>query len=254
MKRFLKKVVKKTFNVCGFEIRRTDTVGRTLAEVLDDISRLGFSPQTVIDVGVASGTFELYDAFPNARHLLIEPLEEFRPALEEITRQFNAEYVIAAASDKSGRIVINVHPTLEGSSILKEVEGSHVDGVERVVPAVTIDDLCNERNLREPYLVKVDVQGAELKVLNGGKKTLKETDLVILEVHFFQFFVNGPQFHDVVGYMKDRGFVVYDCFGGYYRPLDGALAAMDIAFVKENGQFRMQHFFATQEQRKRMRG
>lgn len=253
MKQFLKKIVKKTFNACGFEIHRTATIRRTLAEALDHVSRLGFSPQTVIDVGVADGTFELYEIFPNSRHILIEPLEEFTPALEKITHHFNAEYVIAAASDKVGTIVINVHPILEGSSILKEVEGSHVDGVERVVPAVTIDDLCNERNLRGPYLIKVDVQGAELKVLNGGRRTLEETELVILEVHLFQFFANGPQFYDVVSYMKDRGFVVYDCFGGYYRPLDGALAAIDIAFVKENSQFRKQHFFATREQRKRMR-
>jgi len=252
MKQFLKKVIKKTFNACGFEIHRTGTIGRTFDEVLDHVSRLDFRPQTVIDVGVANGTFELYEAFPNARHLLIEPLEEFKPALEKITRQFNAEYVIAAASDKVGRIAINVHSILDGSSILKEVEGSHVDGVERVVPAVTIDYLCNERNLIGPYLIKVDVQGAELQVLNGGRKTLEETELVILEVHLFQFFVNSPQFYDVVSYMKDRGFVVYDCFGGYHRPLDGALAAMDVAFVKESGQFRKQNFFATREQRKRM--
>ena len=87
MEQFLKKVVKKTFNACGFEIHRMGTIGRTLAEVLDHVSRLGFRPQTVIDVGVADGTFELYRAFPNAKHLLIEPLEEFKPALERITRQ-----------------------------------------------------------------------------------------------------------------------------------------------------------------------
>jgi len=153
----MEKVVKNIFNAFGFEIYRKGKIRRTLAEVLAHFSRLGFKPQTVIDVGVATGTFELYRAFPNSRHLLIEPLKEFRPFLEKIVRQFNADYVIAAASDRPGNIVINVHTDLLGSSILKEVEGSHVDGAERFVAAVTVDDLCSKKSLRGPYLIKVDV-------------------------------------------------------------------------------------------------
>ena len=48
------------------------------------------------------------------------------------------------------------------------------------------------------YLIKVDVQGAELDVLRGAIETLNETELVILEVSMFEFMVNLPQFYDVV--------------------------------------------------------
>jgi hypothetical protein len=41
--------------------------------------------------------------------------------------------------------------------------------------------------------------------------------------------------------MKERQFVVYDIFGWHTRLLDGALAQVDLAFVKENGQFRKHH-------------
>ena len=47
---------------------------------------LGFEPQTVIDVGAALGTFELYRTFPKARHLLIEPIEENEPYLAKICK------------------------------------------------------------------------------------------------------------------------------------------------------------------------
>jgi FkbM family methyltransferase len=254
MEQFLKVAVKEVFNTLGFEIHRkrpkgANSVRTTLAQVLDHISSLGFKPQTVIDVGVAYGTFELYEKFPDATHLLIEPLEEYEGALKDISQKYKAEYVLAAASDEPGTIVINVHPELSGSSMLKETEGSHVDGIPREVPAVTIDNLCNDKNLRGPYLIKVDVQGGELKVLDGAKSALEDTELVILEVSLFQFYVNGPQFYDVVSYMKDHGFVVYDIFGGHTRPLDGALAQVDMAFVKEDGPFRKHHCYATREQR-----
>ena len=254
MKKLPKKVVKKTFSALGFKIQRAfgfeiHRQERSLAGVIDHVSRLGFRPQTVIDAGVANGTFELY-GFRNANYLLIEPLEEFEEALKDISRKHKAEYVIAAASDRPGTIVINIHPDLFSSSIFKEKEGSYVDGIPREVPAVTIDDLCNERNLRGSYVIKADVQGAELAVLDGARETLKDTELVILEAQLFQFIIDGPQFYDVVCYMKDSGFVVYDIFDPVYRPLDGAMSQVDMVFVKENGQFRKHHIYATREQRK----
>jgi hypothetical protein len=74
---------------------------------------------------------------------------------------------------------------------------------------------------------------------------------VLLEVSLFQFFRGGPQLHDIVAAMKARGFVAYDICGQGYRPLDGALAQVDMVFVKEEGMLRRSHAFATAEQRKR---
>ena len=204
--------------------------------------RLGFEPATVVDVGVGNGTFVLYEHFPRAHHLLIEPLEEFRPVLEEIARRYDADHVLAAAGDRPGTAQINVHSYLEGSSMLVE-KGHHDDVVRRSVPVVTLDDVCRSRNLVGPYLLKVDVQGGELQVLAGAGGVLVQTELVILEVSLFQFVEEGPQFADVVAYMKDRGFVVYDIAGGYTRPLDGALAQVDLTFVKEGGRFRTSHLY-----------
>jgi FkbM family methyltransferase len=243
MKQFVENFTKKIFDACGFTILRKGRRRTTWTEVLDHFSRLGFRPQTVIDVGVAYGTLELYMGFPEARHLLVEPLKEFQGILEEISRKYTAEYVLAAAGDKTGTITINVHADPSSSSIYKETDGSHIDGIPRKVPVVTIDDLCKERNLEGPYVIKADVQGAELRALDGAKKVLEHTELIILEVSLFQFYVNGPQFYDVVSYMKAHGFVVYDIFNGYNRPLDGALAQVDIVFVKEYGQFRKEHFY-----------
>lgn len=247
----LKKIAYNTFKPLGFDIPRR-RVRTSLAGVLDHVKSLNFQPQTVIDVGVAYGTFELYEKFPQANHLLIEPVAECEGFLKNICQKYKAQYVIAAAGKSPGSIIINVHPGIQGSSILKEMEGSDADGVPREVPMVTLDDLCSEKNLKGSYLIKLDVQGAELDVLEGAKNVLQETEMIILEVSLFEFMVNSPQFYEIVTYMKNQGFVVYDIFGNCIRPLDGALAQVDLAFVKENGQFRQSHFYATKEQRKKM--
>jgi FkbM family methyltransferase len=247
-----KQLGKQLFNVCGLEIRkkRVETVPRdSMRGSLRQISSLGFKPRTVIDVGAAAHTSELYEEFREAQILLIEPLVEFEPFLRKICASYKAQYVLAAAGERPGTAAINVHRDIFGSSLLKEVEGSGVDGSPREVPVVTLDQECLERRLEGPYLIKADVQGAELQVLAGAERTLSEAEVVILEVSLFGTMVEGPQFHDVVSYMKQHGFVVYDVNSALYRPLDHALAQLDLTFVRGQGLFRESHAYTNSEQR-----
>jgi FkbM family methyltransferase len=251
MTAWVKHLAVRLFDAFGFDIRRRRpaTVARaSMAGGLAQLSRLGFKPQTVIDVGVAYQTSELYEAFKDADILLIEPLVEFEPFLRKICSSYHAQYVLAAAGETAGTAVLNVRPDKIGSSLLSEVEGSAVESSPRTVAVITIDEACMERNLRGPFLIKVDVQGAELQVLSGAKRTLQETEAVLLEVSLFGFWVGSPQFYDVIAYMKECGFVAYDFCGFLYRPLDSALCQMDMIFARENGFLRRSHLFATPEQ------
>lgn len=242
--------VNKVVGKAGLEIRRRRTARPgSMAEVVTHIAGLGWRPATVIDVGVADGTPGLYDSFPEAALLLVEPLAEFEPLLARLCQEHRGQYVLAAAGDQEGEVTLNVHTVLSGSSLLHEVEGSQVDGTPRTVPTVKLDAVCAERDLVGPYLLKVDVQGAELLVLSGAESVLEDTGVALLEVSLFPFFDGGAQLHDVVVFMKDHGFVAYDIFGGHRRHYDGALAQVDMAFVKEDGPFRAFHGYANPEQR-----
>jgi FkbM family methyltransferase len=247
-----KHLVVRLFNAFGLDIRRRRPATperASMAGGLAQLARLGFQPRTVIDAGVANATPELYTTFPGASILLIEPLVEFEPFLQKICSTYNAQYVLAAAGQAPGSATFHVHADKFSSSLLSEVEGASVDGTPRTVPVVSIDQQCAEKNLAGPYLIKLDVQGAELQVLAGAARTLRETEAVILEVTLFGTMIGGPQFYDLVIYMKAAGFVAYDIFAVNYRPLDGALAQVDMIFVREVGPFRSSHAFATPEQR-----
>jgi FkbM family methyltransferase len=214
---------------------------------------LGFAPATIIDAGVATQTAGLYEEFPNVPLLLIEPVVEYEPFLKKIASEHNGQYVLAAAGEKNGTTILNVHDQKFGSSLLREMEGESVDGAQREVPMRTIDDLCAERNLRGPYLLKVDVQGAELRVLSGARRVLEQSEAVILETAVIGTMLGGPEAWDVMDWMKQVGFVVYDLYEFQYRPLDGALCQIDVVFVKEKGKFRERHEWATTEQRQAKR-
>jgi hypothetical protein len=49
-----------------------------------------------------------------------------------------------------------------------------------------------------------------------------------------------PEFADVVRFCDDAGFVVYDVLEGHVRALDGALAQIDLAFVRKDSRLRSQ--------------
>lgn len=257
--KLLKTAVRRLFNLAGLEIRRINPASDTalpresVLHTLEQASRIGLMPRTVIDVGAAYGAFTrlCHPVFPDARYLLIEPLEEYRPLLDEARQTLTSvDYTIAAASARDGEVAINVHPDLVGSSLYREVEtGTGVNGMTRAVCSITVDRFVREAGATGPFLLKIDVQGAERDVLEGAERTLGDAELVILEVSFFQFFEDGPECADIIAYMKARGFVPYDVVARQYRPLDNALSQADIAFVKEGGLFRRHHFYATAEQR-----
>jgi FkbM family methyltransferase len=219
---------------------------------LQQAKSVGLSPTTVIDVGAAYGSFSLEcsNVFPKAQYVLVEALEEFEPFIKRAAQSIaKAEYILSAAAAESGEITINVHADLLGSSIYREQEGFAVDGIPRTVRAVALDHLIQDYRIGAPFLIKIDVQGAELDVLLGAEKILEGTEYIILEVSFFEIFKQGAQFYDVVTFMKSKGFVVYDVCGLQYRPLDKALCQADIAFVRDEGLFRNYHYYANPEQR-----
>ncbi|HET8586329.1 MAG TPA: FkbM family methyltransferase [Candidatus Limnocylindria bacterium] len=232
----------------GIEIHRTRGVRRTLPAVLGHYRQLGFVPNVVFDVGVGPGTPDLYEAFPDARLVLVEPLEEWSGHFELAVRARETDTIIAAAGSSPGEVEIFVHRAPWCSSILGGLRGEDTGGTRRSVPVVRLDDISAERGLDGPFVVKVDVEGAELDVLSGASDVLRATELVLLEVSLFEFVPGAPLFHDVVAWMHDHGFVVADLFDAHNRLLDGALARMDVAFVREDGRFRQNHAYGTRDQ------
>jgi len=241
--------IKRVIGALGIRVRPGNNGHPDLRSFLRHLRALGFRPSTVFDVGVADGTLDLYITFPDARHILVEAMEEFRPALEFLCRRFNATYVIAAAGCKNGEIQVAYTSDLHASSILTpNGQSGPFPGAVRSVPLFTLDHLAEENHAAGPFLIKVDTQGSELTVLEGAGRILEDTAVVILETSLFRTHAKRPILDEVIAFMKDRGFLPYDFFGAHGRPLDGALTQIDVAFVKTEGPFRASQQYISPEQ------
>jgi len=238
LRRLLSKVVNELLAPVGIEVRgapgRSDRT--TVAAGLERLKALGFEPATVLDVGVADGTPELYVAFPDAYHVLIEPLREHAPELARIVgRLRRAEHVAAAARATSGEAVLNIGSDLQLTSAYAVHDRQYATGEKRTVPSVTLDEIWTTRGLVAPALVKVDAEGSELDVLRGADTVLGHCEYLVLEVAVRELFIAAPKIHEVIQHLAERGFVVEDILALARQGSRGELSTMDVAFVPRDG-------------------
>ena len=250
MKAFISAVfraVNGVLEIIGLRLMRTNAPVRNFSLFFKHLKSLGFEVRTVIDVGIAFGTSPIYDAFPRAKYFLVEPVAECRPVLEKLKQRLNAEYFLVAAGAENGEVIFNVHDDISGSSLFSQVEGKVLDGEARPTPMRRLDSLLPE-NLEHPVFLKVDTQGAEIEVLKGLGSRISEIDLLILETTMMPMRHSIPQFADIVRFCDEVGFAVYDVLEGHMRALDGALAQIDLAFVRKDSTLRRQTAYFSPDQ------
>jgi FkbM family methyltransferase len=241
----LKHHAKKIASGLGVNLRQTRPRRSSLDAFCRHLKSLGYAPRTVIDVGVADGTIELHTNFPTAEFLLVEPLEEFWPAMSWLSEHYRCQIALAAAGAEDGTAIIHHGKTvgdMHGATLADMEDPAELAANEaREIPVRRVDTLVREFRLNGPFLLKIDAQGYELDVVTGAEGILPAVDVLIMEVTFFNFNRRQPLVDEVLKFMLARGYFPYDLFGGYNRPLDGALAQVDVAFVKRDGLFRRDH-------------
>ncbi len=216
-------------------IRRVNTMVMWPAG-LRHLRRRGFAPKTVFDVGVAAGTADLYAAFPDAHLVLIDPTREALPYMREIASRHDAEIHNVALGEIDGEMEIETRlDDIKGATFFKEI--GPLGPTERYpVPVRRFDTLIGE--FARPALCKIDVQGAELMVLRGMGERIHEVDALIVETSTIATVADAPEAFDILHFLKQRGFVIFDLLGASRRPLDDALAQLDLLLVKEDSPLR----------------
>jgi len=199
------------------------------------LGHYGFRPNTVFDVGVAYGTYELYRAFPDAHYHLIDPTPESLHYMRLLERQLRCEVHQTALGDRNGEVEIEIRPDIQAATLLEDVSERDVLRRDRV-PMCRFDSLIDD--IARPSLCKIDVQGAELMVLEGMTGRLDSIDALIVETSTIASLKGGPEVHDIVHFMHGHGFVVADIVGMARRPLDGATAQLDVLFLPDDSPLR----------------
>lgn len=193
-----------------------------------NLKRTGFNPSLVIDVGAQVGTPELYQTFPDAHHIFIEPVIECIPTLQHIASDLKSVTIYnCAISNINGETELSVTDSKQYASIDESI------GKEtRIIEVKTVDSILEDfPKINGSILLKVDVDGPEVKVLQGSKSLLKQDCVVVIEASMAD---ENPRFNRVVEYLSAYGYEVYDIVDPLYRQSDWHLWQVDLIFVKKD--------------------
>jgi len=157
---------------------------------------------TMIDIGANIGTLSLHGAKcvgPGGRVISFEPHPLIFQYLEENVQENGFKnitcYNYAVGSDTGYLNFSNINAD-DQNKISK-------DG-EIQVPVVRLDDEL--RDIDQINLLKIDVEGYELAVLQGAEKTLARIDTLVIEVSDSHFEDFGYSTEDVINFLIERKF------------------------------------------------
>lgn len=208
---------------------------------------------TYIDIGAMGGIPHKWNCMKDAmRVIAFEPDPREFGSLENADR---IKYLNYALYSRSADLKYNITKGAGKSSLLKpnldllsqyEDEDRFRVVQEYVIPAAKVknlDSLCEEKCIEDADFIKLDTQGSELSILQGGRGILiPEIFGAQIEVEFIDIYEKQPLFRDVDQFMDDCGFSLMDLRRQYWKRKDyhdyrgkGQLVFGDALYFKKLG-------------------
>lgn len=187
----------------------------TKVNSLQRLRRAGMPIDAIVDVGIMEQTRELKQVFPDVKHFLFEPVAEFYPTIRANYADIEHELIEAAASDSDGTSILNVR-ALTGSKLSHSNLSTNAGAGAREVRTLRLDTFFQAHPDRKNLALKVDVDGAELRVLAGAKGILPRVNCIILEA-------SRSSFADRSRFLFEHGYGLFDIvdicyyYGGFHQ-------------------------------------
>lgn len=214
-------------------LRKRECADLGMEAAICGLKNRGYSPRVVYDIGAADGgwTRLALKYWPEANYVCFEPLFERKEALSALcaSRSRAGQIVVEACGvgDSDGELSIGVTDFLWDSSF------AYSGSSARTVPVRRLDSLI-EAGMPLPSFIKIDVQGFERRVLDGGHEAMCHAELILMECQFFPFCDDMRSLDETIAYMSARQFIPYEFVDYIRRPLDGAMGQCDMLFIRRS--------------------
>lgn len=236
------------------------------AEYLEKFSRerilkelIPSSRPTLFDVGAnVGGTIAEFKSFwPDACIHAFEPQEECWKELEAAKINYAdgdimINQVAAGNSACDGRSFFT-HDLSKGISGFNKINLQSLDSIhlknlteagsskvneyektinhERQVSVVRLDEYMASLGIECVNLLKIDTQGHEPEVLEGLGDRLRDVDVVLTELMFYDYYERSLSFSDIERFLIPAGFHLYDISHIAKNPMNGRTDWVDVIYV-----------------------
>lgn len=189
------------------------------------------APITIFEIGACEGedTIKLRRRFPRAEIYAFEPLPKNIVRMKKNYKKYSVEKInisnvaLSKADGEAEFYVSSGHPEDQpktkdwdfgnkSSSLLKPKEVSKTHEWMRFDKKIKVttrrmDTFCKDNSIPRVDFIYMDVQGAELMVMEGGGTLLNNVAAVWMEVEAIELYADQPLKDAVDHFMRQRGFV-----------------------------------------------
>jgi FkbM family methyltransferase len=193
----------------------------------------------VVDIGANTGQYGQrlrehgyrnpivsYEPLPDAYQLLLG-----RCARDALWQANNV-----AVSNTTDPVVLHIASNSESSSVLpmlprhwKAAQNSRTIG-EVLVPSTTLDIILQALDAAT-IMLKIDTQGYEWQVLEGGKAHLARVALIEIELSIVPLYSNQVLFRQMDSFLTAAGFALVSMEEGFFDRVSGELLQVDAIYA-----------------------
>lgn len=190
-----------------------------------DIHRVlnGRSLGTAIDVGANVGrtAASIKERFPLTAVHAIEPVPDTYETLKRNCAGLgNVRCHRLALSDMAAPAWVTAGPNSELNHLV--ATQSDADGQLEAVDVTTLDDFCEAQSVETIGLLKIDAEGNDLKILEGGRRLFAQRRVAFLfaEVGFDPADTGHVHATELLAFLPHAGFRPYAFYDYYYERVD----------------------------------
>jgi len=196
----------------------------------------------IVDIGANKGQFatRVFDSQFKGNLVSIEPQQELYEVLVRKSQKHKRWRVFPpiALSDYEGYADLNLSENSQSSSLLV-ITSKHTTaaptaafkGTNRVRVSTLDNLLLPEIDSYSNIFLKIDVQGGERSVLQGGKRFLTKTLLIQIELSLSEMYEGEPLFNAQYEYLYNLGFRLIDFNPVFRDPVSNELLQFDGIFL-----------------------
>jgi FkbM family methyltransferase len=194
----------------------------------------------VLDIGANTGQFanRIHQILPSAKIISFEPIKSCYQELLENTKDIPVKAFNYALGEVEENQEINISQHSPSSSLLPMADlhtevfaGTGFKEKETVV-IKKLDQVFTDFNVSGKFMVKIDVQGFEDKVIKGGIETLKKADCILIETSFEELYKGQLLFDGIYQLLTQIGFVFKGNYTQALNKQDGRILYAESLFTK----------------------
>lgn len=204
-------------------------------EIILSLLKEKINPEYILDIGCGHGEWFLkcINFFPDSKYLLFDGNKLNEDKLAILKKKYiNITYKICLLSNSIKQLkFFNMG---YGSSIYEE-KTNFSRKIEYIKSSTLENELSSLNITSSNNIIKLDVQGSEIEIIEGLGKNISNFEIIILETSVKEYNKGAPLFIDVINFMDKKNYSLYDICDlkrlGFERSF---LIQFDAVFIKKN--------------------